>query len=175
MRSRSPNGSVGAVVRARYPAVAQPLEDTSYGRHRITVRKRDDHPHRVQQKSRRDRVVDLLEHRVLPAVNDYMMRERPADAECPRCSSSAAVGSVRLLAGEPLHTNGALTKEYLAREPQNSHATVHRAEDILAEWNPTVDRLALRSPGRASGMRRSPTPPTASRVQGTMYPEGPFS
>ncbi|MGI5401417.1 tyrosine-type recombinase/integrase [Streptomyces sp. CA-135486] len=58
------------------------LEDISYGRRRITVRKRDDHPRRVQQKSRRDRVVDLLEDRALPAVNDYMMRERPADAEC---------------------------------------------------------------------------------------------
>ncbi|WP_327310230.1 MULTISPECIES: hypothetical protein [unclassified Streptomyces] len=33
----------------------------------------------------------------------------------------------RLLAGEPLHSNGALTKENLAREARVSHATVHRA------------------------------------------------
>ncbi|GAA3136002.1 hypothetical protein GCM10010521_22650 [Streptomyces rameus] len=46
----------------------------------------------------------------------------------------------RLLAGEPLHTNGALTKENLAREAQVSHATVHRADDILTEWNAKVAR-----------------------------------
>jgi len=37
----------------------------------------------VRQKSRRDRVVDLLEDRALPALNDYVLRERPADADCP--------------------------------------------------------------------------------------------
>ena len=37
----------------------------------------------MRQKSRRDRVVDLLEGRALPALNDYVMRERPADADCP--------------------------------------------------------------------------------------------
>ncbi|MFH9967674.1 tyrosine-type recombinase/integrase [Streptomyces mirabilis] len=57
------------------------LEDISYGRRRITVRKRDDHPRGVQQKSRRDRVVDLLEDRALPALNDYVLRERPTDAD----------------------------------------------------------------------------------------------
>ena len=40
----------------------------------------------------------------------------------------------------PLHTDGALTKENLAREAQVSHATVHRAEDILAEWDAKVAR-----------------------------------
>jgi site-specific recombinase XerD len=59
------------------------LEDISYGRRRVTVRKRDDHPRRVRQKSRRDRVVDLLEGRALPALSDYMMRERPTEADCP--------------------------------------------------------------------------------------------
>ncbi|GHJ01575.1 hypothetical protein TPA0906_34400 [Streptomyces olivaceus] len=53
----------------------------------------------------------------------------------------------RLLAGEPLHTNGALTKENLAREAQVSHATVHRAEEILAEWDAKVARPVLRTPG----------------------------
>ena len=59
------------------------LEDLSYGQRRVTVRKRDEHPRQVRQKSRRDRVVDLLEGRALPALNDYMMHERPADAGCP--------------------------------------------------------------------------------------------
>jgi integrase len=57
------------------------LADISYGRRRVTIRKRDDHPRGVRQKSRRDRVVDLLEGRALPALNDYVLRERPADAE----------------------------------------------------------------------------------------------
>ncbi|MFZ3470380.1 hypothetical protein ACODT3_24600 [Streptomyces sp. 4.24] len=53
----------------------------------------------------------------------------------------------RLLAGEPLHTDGALTKENLAREAKVSHATVHRAEEVLAEWNAKVDRPVRRTPG----------------------------
>jgi integrase/recombinase XerD len=59
------------------------LEDISYGQRRITIRKRNDHPAGVRQKSRRDRVVDLLEGRALPALNDYTMRERPTDADSP--------------------------------------------------------------------------------------------
>lgn len=53
----------------------------------------------------------------------------------------------RLLASEPLHTDGALTKENLAREAKVSHATVHRAEEILAEWDAHVARPVLRTPG----------------------------
>ncbi|NUK23086.1 hypothetical protein [Streptomyces lunaelactis] len=53
----------------------------------------------------------------------------------------------RLLTGEPVRTDGALTKENLAREAGVSHATVHRAEDILAEWDAKVPRQVLRTPG----------------------------
>ena len=53
----------------------------------------------------------------------------------------------RLLAGDSLHTDGALTKENLAREAQVSHATVHRAADICAEWDARVARPVLRTPG----------------------------
>jgi integrase len=56
------------------------LEDISYGRRRIVVRHRTDHPAGVRQKSRRDRTVDLLEGRALPAVSGYVMHERPPDA-----------------------------------------------------------------------------------------------
>jgi integrase/recombinase XerD len=56
------------------------LEDISYGRRRVVIRHRTDHPAGVRQKSRRDRTVDLLEGRALPAVSDYVMHERPADA-----------------------------------------------------------------------------------------------
>ena len=57
------------------------LEDISYGQRRIVVRHRSDHPAGVRQKSRRDRTVDLLEGRALPAVSDYVMFERPTDAD----------------------------------------------------------------------------------------------
>jgi hypothetical protein len=57
----------------------------------------------------------------------------------------------RLLNGTPQHTDGALTKENLAREAGVSHATVHRAEMILAEWNTRVDhppaRITPSTPG----------------------------
>ncbi len=85
------------------------LEDISYGQRRITVRKRNDHPAGARQKSRRDRVVDLLEGRALPALNDYVMRERPTDADCPwvflvggkgkrRCEPLGYDGLVRMFA-----------------------------------------------------------------------------
>lgn len=41
-----------------------------------------------------------------------------ASADKPRAAMA------RLLAGEPVHTDGALTKEKLAREAQVSHATI---------------------------------------------------
>ena len=53
----------------------------------------------------------------------------------------------RLLAGVAVRTDGAMTKENLAREAGVSHATVHRATDVLAEWNTRVDRPILRTPG----------------------------
>jgi integrase len=59
------------------------LEDIAYGRRRVIVRKRDDHPRGARQKSRRERVVDLLEPRTLDAVNRYVLHERPPEAETP--------------------------------------------------------------------------------------------
>ncbi|MGW0770070.1 hypothetical protein [Streptomyces sp. NPDC002676] len=52
----------------------------------------------------------------------------------------------RLLAGQPQRTDGALTKENLAREAGVSHATVHRATTILAEWNIHVPRPVRSTP-----------------------------
>ncbi|HUH68267.1 MAG TPA: tyrosine-type recombinase/integrase [Mycobacterium sp.] len=59
------------------------LEDIAYGHRRVTVRKRDYHPRGARQKSRRERVVDLLEPRTLDAVNRYVLHERPQEAETP--------------------------------------------------------------------------------------------
>ncbi len=57
----------------------------------------------------------------------------------------------RLLNGTPQRTDGALTKENLAREAAVSHATVHRAETILHEWNTRVDQPAARTVPAAPG------------------------
>jgi integrase len=42
------------------------LEDIQYGRRRIVIRYRTDHPRRVRTKSRSERFVDLLEPEALP-------------------------------------------------------------------------------------------------------------
>jgi integrase/recombinase XerD len=59
------------------------LEDIAYGRRRVTVRRRCDHPKGVRPKSRVERVVDLPEAVTLDAVNTYVMTERPSDAPSP--------------------------------------------------------------------------------------------
>jgi integrase/recombinase XerD len=59
------------------------LEDVAYGRRRVTIRKRDDHPRGARAKSRQERVVDLHEPRTLDAVNRYVLHERPLDALSP--------------------------------------------------------------------------------------------
>ncbi len=59
------------------------LEDVAYGRRRVTVRKRDDHPHGVRGKSRQERVVDLHQPRTLDALSRYVMQERPTEAASP--------------------------------------------------------------------------------------------
>jgi integrase len=79
------------------------MEDLSYGRRRVVVRRRNDHPAGVRQKSRRDRVVDLLEGRALPALNDYVMRERPTDTDSPWVFLVGGKGKRR---GEPLSYDG---------------------------------------------------------------------
>lgn len=53
----------------------------------------------------------------------------------------------RLLDGDPIRTNGALNKENLAREAGVSHATVHRAEDIVAEWEARVSKPSTKTAG----------------------------
>ncbi|MEU2778823.1 hypothetical protein ABZ646_39675 [Streptomyces sp. NPDC007162] len=45
---------------------------------------------------------------------------------------------------------GTLTKENLAREACLSHATVHRAAELLAEWNAHVPRPIRRPPAEAA-------------------------
>jgi integrase len=53
------------------------LDDIAYGRRRVVVRHREDHPKGVRQKSRYERVVDLHEPEALAAVSEYAMRAPP--------------------------------------------------------------------------------------------------
>ncbi len=59
------------------------LGDIQYGRKRVVIRYRTDHPKRARTKSRTERVVDLLQPETLQAVSDYVMAERPVDAQSP--------------------------------------------------------------------------------------------
>ncbi len=59
------------------------LDDVQYGRRRVIVRWRDDHPKGVRTKSRTERVVDLHEPEALAALSAYVMHVRPADADTP--------------------------------------------------------------------------------------------
>jgi len=75
------------------------LADISYGRRRITVCKRDDHPRGARGKSRTERVVDLHDPRTLDAVSRYVMHERPLQAPSPFVFLVGGAGARRL---EPL-------------------------------------------------------------------------
>jgi len=59
------------------------LGDIAYGRRRVVIRWRTDHPRGARSKSRTERVVDLHEGATLGAVNRYVMSERPPDASSP--------------------------------------------------------------------------------------------
>jgi integrase/recombinase XerD len=85
------------------------LTDVAYGRRRIAMRVRDDHPRGVRSKSRTERVVDLHEAATLEAVSAYVMQERPAEAISPilflvggrgrrRCEPLSYAALVRLFA-----------------------------------------------------------------------------
>lgn len=67
-------------------------------------------------------------------------------AVSPATEAKLRAAMTRLLAGQPQHTDGALTKENLAREASVSHATVHRATDVLTEWNAQVPHPVRRTP-----------------------------
>jgi integrase len=59
------------------------LEDIAYGRRRVVVRHRDDHPKGARSKSRSERVVDLHEPETLATLSAYVMDERPVGAGSP--------------------------------------------------------------------------------------------
>jgi len=82
------------------------LEDIQYGRRRITIRYRTDHPRGVRTKSRTERVVDLHEPEALHAVSTYVMHERPVDA---------ATSLVFLIGGHGKHRTRSLSYAALVK------------------------------------------------------------
>ena len=59
------------------------LTDVAYGKRRVTIRVRLDHPRGARSKSRVERVVDLHEAVTLESVSAYVMHERPQDTDTP--------------------------------------------------------------------------------------------
>ncbi len=121
------------------------LDDISYGRRRVTVRKRDDHPRGARAKARIERVVDLHEPRTLDAVNRYVLHERPLDADSPlvflvggsgarRCEALSYQAVVRGFARR-LDRLGIRAAEKTPHALRHTHAT--------AMWEGGMRELAL--------------------------------
>lgn len=121
------------------------LEDLAYGRRRVTIRKRDDHPRGARAKARRERVVDLHEPRTLEAVSQYVMHERPAEALSPFVFLVGGAGKTRC---EPLSYQ-ALARGFARRldrlgirSPEKTpHALRHT--HATAMWEGGMRELAL--------------------------------
>lgn len=129
------------------------LQDISYGRRRVTVRKRDDHPKGVRAKSRAERVVDLHEPRTLDAVNRYVLHERPVDAPSPfvfliggaggRAAEPLSSAALIRLFSRRLEALGIRTPDKTPHALRHTHAT--------AMWEGGMRELALqRRLGHAS-------------------------
>ena len=84
MASEESGALIQAIILANIEVLNLHLEDIQYGRKRVVIRYRSDHPKGVRTKSRTERVVDLLLPETLQAVSDYVMYERPSDGDCPQ-------------------------------------------------------------------------------------------
>lgn len=129
------------------------LVDIAYGRRRVTIRKRDDHPRGVRAKSRQERIVDLLEPRTLDAMNRYVLHERPVDASSPfvflvggrgaRCCEPLSYDALVRMFARRLDTLGLRTADKTPHALRHTHAT--------AMWEAGMRELALqRRLGHAS-------------------------
>jgi len=99
MASQESGALIQVIILANIEVLNLHLEDIQYGRKRVIIRYRDDHPKGVRTKSRRERVVDLHEPEALQAVSTYVMQERPREAESPLVFLVGGQGKRRL---EPL-------------------------------------------------------------------------
>lgn len=123
------------------------LTDIAYGRRRVTVRKRDDHPRGARGKSRQERVVDLAEPRTLDALNRYVLHERPHDADSPFVFLVGGRGSRRTV---PL-SYAALVRMFARRldalDLRSPDKTPHalRHTHATAMWEAGMRELALQA------------------------------
>jgi integrase len=124
-------------------ALSLHLEDVQYGRRRVVVRYRTDHPKGARTKSRTERLVDLHEPGTLEALNHYVMNERPFDSSSPIVFLVGGRGSRRC---EPL-SYAALVKLFQRHcERAGIRApwvTPHCANSSRGcpEWSPRSSRL----------------------------------
>ena len=129
------------------------LEDIAYGRRRVAIRKRDDHPGGARGKSRAERVVDVLDPRTLDAVNRYVLNERPGGAESvfvflvgghgPRASEPLSYSALVRMFSRRLEELGIRSPEKTPHALRHTHAT--------ALWEGGMRELALqRRLGHAS-------------------------
>jgi hypothetical protein len=145
------------------------IEDVSYGRRRVAVRPRNDHPKGVRAKSRFERIVDLHEAATLTAVSDYVMTERPVEASTPFLFLVGGRGAHRL---EPLGYP-ALAKLF-ARACERAHIRVAwltphslRHTHATRMWEAGMRELTLQkrlghaSPSRLARTREFQTEPSS--------------
>jgi integrase len=118
-------------------ALSLHLEDVQYGRRRVIVRYRTDHPKGARTKSRTERVVDLHEPGTLEALNRYVMDERPRESESSIVFLVGGRGSRRC---EPL-SYAALVKLFKRH----------------------CERTGIRAPGSPRMLYGTPTPPVSGR------------
>lgn len=121
------------------------LEDLQYGRRRVLIRYRTDHPKGVRTKSRTERVVDLYQPETLQAVSDYVMHERPSDVDSPYVFLVGGRGTRR---GEPLgyHALVKLFERHCERlQIRNPWVTPHALRHTHATkmWEGGMRELAL--------------------------------
>ncbi len=83
MASEETGALIQGIILANIEVLSLHLEDIQYGRRRVVIRYRTEHPKRARTKSRTERVVDLLQPETLLAVSEYVMDERPIDIESP--------------------------------------------------------------------------------------------
>ncbi|SKQ83306.1 tyrosine-type recombinase/integrase [Mycobacteroides abscessus] len=121
------------------------LGDISYGRRRVTIRKRDDHPRGARAKSRRERVVDLHQPRTLDAVSRYVLHERPVDAESPFVFLVGGNGTRRSepLSYQALARGFARRLDRLGIRTPDTTAHALRHTHATAMWEGGMRELAL--------------------------------
>jgi integrase len=150
------------------------LEDIAYGRRRVVVRHRDDHPKGARSKSRYERVVDLHEPATLAAVSAYVMDERPENADNPLVFLIGGRGTRRL---EALSYDGLVkmftraTTRAGIREPWvTPHALRHTHATAMWEGgNAGVDVAEAARP-RLAGVHPDPHPRLGSGGGGRLQP-----